>query len=151
MVPPSASPWHWTSRPTHAYRQHQSETASLRLLAIFEQVSHRASFLPEEKRSIHPRNRDRHELDRQKHTADDGFGCRRRKNKVHPQKLRRLIRWSLPRRKHEGKDQKNDHSIEYADIELPWSRTHRSKRRWTVSSAIKSSPALHAEPIDLRL
>jgi hypothetical protein len=47
---------------------------------------------------------------------------------MHPKKLR-FLRWrSFPRRKHEGKDQENDHPIEDGDIELPWSRAHRSKR-----------------------
>ena len=123
----------------------------LLFLAILERMTRNASFLPKEKRPVHPCNHDRNKLDRQEHTADDGVGYRRRKDKMHPKKLR-FLRWRrLPRRKHEGKDQKNDHAIEHGDIELPWPRARRSKRRRTIGSDSETSPTLHAEPIDLGL
>lgn len=76
------------------------------------------SLLPKEKRAIHPRNRDRDELDRQEHATHDGFGCGRRQDEMHPQKLWFLSRRSLPRRKQEGQDQKHDHPIKDGDIQL---------------------------------
>jgi len=115
-------------------------------------MPHSALFLPEEKRSVHPCNRDRDEFDRQKHATHDGFGCGRRQDEMHPQKLWFLRRRSLPRREYQGKDQKHDHSIEYGDIELPWSRGRMVLRsRRAIRSTGEPATALNTEAIDLRL
>jgi hypothetical protein len=107
--------------------------------------------LSKEKRSVHPGNGDGNEFDRQQHTANDGFGCRRRKHKMHAKEFRFLSWGSLPGRKQEGQDQKHDHPMKHGDIQLPWTRPSRLKRRQVVRAAVESAPALHTEPIDLRL
>jgi len=115
-------------------------------------MPHSALFLPEEKRSVHPCSRNRDEFNRQEHAAHDGFRSRRREDEIHAEKLRRLRRWCLPWREYQGKDQKNDHSIEYGDIELPWSRGRMLlRRRRDIRSTGEPATALNTETVDLRL
>ncbi len=71
---------------------------------------------------------------------------------MHSQKFR-FLRWqSLPWREYQGKNQKNDHSIEYGDIELPWRRGRMElRKRRAIRSTGEPATALNTEAIDLRL
>ncbi len=70
---------------------------------------------------------------------------------MHPKEFRFLSWGSLPRGKQEGQYQKHDHPIKHGDIQLPRTRPSGLNRRRVVRATVESAPALHAEPIDLRL
>ncbi len=110
------------------------------------------SLFPEQKRAIHAGNRDRNELNGQKHAAHNSVRSWWREDEIHAEKLRGLRRRCLPWREQGSQNEHDDHPVEYREIELIWCRGIRGlSSRPTLRSIGESPAALDTETVDLRL
>ena len=110
------------------------------------------SLFSEQKRAIHAGNRDRNELNGQEHAAHNSVRSWWREDEIHAEKLRGLRRRCLPWREQDSQNERDDHPVEYREIELIWCRGVRGlSSRPTIRSIGESPTALDTETVDLRL
>src|SRR5215213_5333838 len=101
--------------------------------------------LSPEKRAIQTCDGDRDQFNRDQHAADDGVGCGRREDEVHPKKFRGLAWGSFPWRKHHRDDQPRDHSIQHIEIQLFWLVGIRPTGCGRRTAGLKPLSAIRAE------
>ncbi len=106
---------------------------------------------PEQKRPVHPGNRNRHQFNRQEHATHDGIGGWRGEDEMHTKKFGSLTWRGFPRREQDRQYQSYDHAVEDGEIELIGRSCAKSGSWPRLCGPVKRPTALSTEPIDLWL